>query len=99
MRISEASAAALEWPAFRRLLGALAETALGRRRAEELAPAGDLEALLARRRVCEEASRLLADGPLVPPLGEGIEAVVPRLRTGHPPLGGGEILQLAAALR
>lgn len=99
MRISEASAAALEWPSFRRLLGALAETELGRRRAEELAPAGDLEALRARRQVYEEASRLLADGPLVPALGEGIGAIVPRLRSGHPPLAGGEILQLAAALR
>ncbi|HNZ96099.1 MAG TPA: Smr/MutS family protein [Thermoanaerobaculia bacterium] len=99
MRISEASAAALEWPAFCRLLGALAETELGRRRAEQLRPTADAEALAARRQATEEASRLLADGALVPPLGEGVEALVPRLRSGHPPLAGAEILQLAAVLR
>ena len=97
--LSPASAEALEWPRFRRLLAALCETPFGAERAERLAPAPSFEGLTARRAAFEEAGRLLLDGPLVPGLGEGVETLVPRLVSDQPPLAGAEVLQLAALLR
>lgn len=97
--LSSASSEALEWPRFLRLLSALAETPFGARRVERLAPAPTWSGLLARRAAFEETGRLLLDGPLVPGLGDGVELLVPRLLSDHPPLVGTDVLQLGSLLR
>jgi len=96
--ISDATAAALEWPAVRALVAELAATDLGRERAVGLAPAEDREELERRRGRFAEAARLLPDGRLVPSFEQPVGELLERLETGRPPLAGADLVRLAGLL-
>jgi len=97
--IDPASAAALELPALAALIAELTSTDLGRALALALAPLADRGEWEERRRRYEEAERLLGGGPLVPSFGEPVGELVERLATDRPPLGGPDLVVLAAVVR
>jgi DNA mismatch repair protein MutS2 len=97
--LSSATAAALEWPTLLRLLAELAATDLGAERILGLAPYADEAALEAQRRRWEEAARLAGDGRLVPSFEQPLGTLLDSLESGRPPLGGGDLVHLAAMLR
>ena len=76
---SSATVESLEYSSFLRLLAELAATDVGRERVLSIVSAGDLAALDRRHRLYSEAASLLANGRLVPSIGEPLLAIERRL--------------------
>jgi DNA mismatch repair protein MutS2 len=97
--LSAATAEALELPALLAVVARLAASDLGRDRILALAPYAEEGRHLAHRRRFDEASRLVAERPLVPdfeaPLGELLE----RVASGRPPLAGLDLVRLGDLVR
>lgn len=96
--LTEASARALELPAFLRTLAQMAATDLGRRRITELEPLSSRQAIERRQSLLREVDEVLEEITLVPSLEEPIQPLVLRLTEGDGSLLGAELMLLAAAL-
>jgi len=96
---STATLEALEFPQFLAVLAQLAATDLGQERIRSLLPFADEDGLRHRRGAVEEAERLLRGGRLVPSFEESLGAILDRLASGRPPIGGPELVLLATLLR
>lgn len=92
--LSEATALALELPSLLSVVSRLASTDLGRERVLGLEPYADEAALRLQRARFEEASRLLAERPLVPDFDIALGALLERLATGRPALEGADLVRL-----
>jgi DNA mismatch repair protein MutS2 len=97
--LSAATAAAVEWPTLLSLVAALASSDLGRARVLALSPHGDPEGLERHRRRHREAQRLREAGRLVPSFDQPLGELLERLDSGRPPVGGPEMVRLAALAR
>lgn len=96
--VDQASATALELPAFLALVAALAATDAGRERIARLAPTADAGRLERRRDRYREAEALLAEGPLVPSVEASLIELGELLDGAGRAVTGAHLLGLAEAL-
>jgi len=111
LRLSEASALALEYPSLLRVIAALAASDLGRERVLALVPLADAMALAERRAAYDEARRLLGapgrgalsgskpgGGPLVPSFEAPLRPLLLRAAGAPPGLTGRDVVAIADLL-
>src|SRR4051794_31221729 len=98
LRLSAASALALEYPSLLRVLATLAASDLGAARIEALLPLADGGALAERRNAYEEAGRLLAGGALVPSFEAPLAPLLARAGGAPPGLTGRDVVALVDLL-
>lgn len=99
LKISEASARALEVPAILEVVAALAVTDLGTQKIRALVPGADLEELERWRRLVLEVQDLLSrGGTLVPSADEPLEPLLKHLAAAEDVPAGSELLRLASFL-
>ncbi|MFL6197493.1 MAG: endonuclease MutS2 [Thermoanaerobaculia bacterium] len=93
--LSQATAQSLEFPSLLAVVSRFAASDLGRERALGLRPFEEEARLRERRRLFEEASRLVGERSLVPAFDAPLGDLLTRLASGRPPLEGIDLVRLA----